>query len=177
MWLSVWSEVQIVCMWSSWCHCHPRIPSSLASFKSRHGLPFWYQLNQVFLEKSHQTVVVVIVIVGVIISLINKVLVIVIIMTVCVVRSKNLGYRAYPGMKLVCRWVVVFNAASRLVPVVAGKHAWTETNVLGSSDPFSTARHWSRRYCTVVTVYSYMRSVTWKLDIPVSEFRNSCWGT
>ena len=21
-WLSVWSEVQIICMWSSWCHCH-----------------------------------------------------------------------------------------------------------------------------------------------------------
>jgi len=21
-WLSLWSEVQIICMWSSWCHCH-----------------------------------------------------------------------------------------------------------------------------------------------------------
>jgi len=21
-WLSVWSEVQIICIWSSWCHCH-----------------------------------------------------------------------------------------------------------------------------------------------------------
>jgi len=21
-WLSVWSEVQMVCIWSSWCHCH-----------------------------------------------------------------------------------------------------------------------------------------------------------
>jgi len=24
-WLSVWSEVQMICMWSSWCHCHPII--------------------------------------------------------------------------------------------------------------------------------------------------------
>jgi len=22
-WLSVWSEVQMICVWSSWCHCHP----------------------------------------------------------------------------------------------------------------------------------------------------------
>jgi len=31
-WLSVWSEVQIVIVWSSCCHCRPR---SLASLKSR----------------------------------------------------------------------------------------------------------------------------------------------
>jgi len=24
-WLSVWSKVQMICMWSSWCHCHPII--------------------------------------------------------------------------------------------------------------------------------------------------------
>jgi len=24
-WLSVCSEVQMICMWSSWCHCHPII--------------------------------------------------------------------------------------------------------------------------------------------------------
>jgi len=24
-WLSVWSEVRIICIWSSWCHCHPII--------------------------------------------------------------------------------------------------------------------------------------------------------
>jgi len=24
-WLSVWSEVQMICIWSSWCHCHPII--------------------------------------------------------------------------------------------------------------------------------------------------------
>jgi len=33
VWLSVWSEVQTVCIWSSWCHCHPKTPSSVASFK------------------------------------------------------------------------------------------------------------------------------------------------
>jgi len=30
---------------------HPKAPSSLASFKSRLILPFWYQLTQVVLEK------------------------------------------------------------------------------------------------------------------------------
>ena len=24
MWLSMWSEVQIVCIWPSWCHCIPK---------------------------------------------------------------------------------------------------------------------------------------------------------
>ena len=24
VWLPVWSEVQIVCIWSSWCHCIPK---------------------------------------------------------------------------------------------------------------------------------------------------------
>jgi len=31
-WLSVGSVVQMIFIWSSWCHCHP---SSLASLKSR----------------------------------------------------------------------------------------------------------------------------------------------
>ena len=22
-WLSIWSKVQMICTWSSWCHCHP----------------------------------------------------------------------------------------------------------------------------------------------------------
>ena len=39
------------CIWSSWCHCHPKTPSSLASFKSRLVLPFRYRLTQVVLEK------------------------------------------------------------------------------------------------------------------------------
>jgi len=51
VWLSVWSEVQIVCIWSSWCHCHPQTPSSLASFKSRLVLPSWYWLTQAVLEQ------------------------------------------------------------------------------------------------------------------------------
>jgi len=25
VWLSLWSEVQTICIWSSWCHCHPII--------------------------------------------------------------------------------------------------------------------------------------------------------
>jgi len=32
VWLSVWIEVQMTCIWSSWCHCHPL---SLASLKCR----------------------------------------------------------------------------------------------------------------------------------------------
>ena len=51
VWLSLWSEVQIVCIWSSWCHYHPQTLSSFASFKSRLVLPFWYRLTQVVLEK------------------------------------------------------------------------------------------------------------------------------
>ena len=43
--------MQIVCMWSNRCHCHPKIPSSLASFKSKLVSPFWYRLVQVVLEK------------------------------------------------------------------------------------------------------------------------------
>jgi len=50
VWLSAWSELQIVCIWSSWCHCIPN-PQSLASFKSRLVLPLWYQLTHVVLEK------------------------------------------------------------------------------------------------------------------------------
>ena len=34
-WLSVWSVAQMICIWSSWCHCHGATPSSLASVKSR----------------------------------------------------------------------------------------------------------------------------------------------
>jgi len=47
-WLSVWSEVQIICVWSSWCHCHPIIS---CFSKIQNGLPFWCRLNQVVLEK------------------------------------------------------------------------------------------------------------------------------
>ena len=47
-WLSVWSMVQMICIWSSWCHCHPIIS---CSSKIQNGLPFWCQLTQVVLEK------------------------------------------------------------------------------------------------------------------------------
>ena len=40
-WLSVWSEVQIVCIWHiQLMPLHPKTPASLASFKSR--LVFFY---------------------------------------------------------------------------------------------------------------------------------------
>jgi len=32
VWLSVWSKVHMICIWSRWCHCHP---SSLTPVKSR----------------------------------------------------------------------------------------------------------------------------------------------
>jgi len=42
------SEVQVICIWSSWCHCHPIISCSP---KIQNGLPFWCRLTQVVLEK------------------------------------------------------------------------------------------------------------------------------
>ena len=42
------SEVQMICIWSSWCHCHPTIS---CSSKIQNGLPSWYRLTQVVLEK------------------------------------------------------------------------------------------------------------------------------
>ena len=47
-WVSVWSKVQIICIWSSWCHCHPIIS---CSSEIQNGLPFWCRLTQVVLEK------------------------------------------------------------------------------------------------------------------------------
>jgi len=49
VWLSVWSEVQMICTWSSWCHCRPIIS---CSSKIQNGLPFWCQLAQIVLEKG-----------------------------------------------------------------------------------------------------------------------------
>jgi len=57
-WGTVWSEVQMICTWSSWCHCHPIIS---CSSKIQNGLPFWCRLTQVVLEKGCQTDVVVVV--------------------------------------------------------------------------------------------------------------------
>ena len=47
-WLSVFSKVQMICIWSSCCHCHPIVS---CSSKINNGLPFWHQLTQVVLEK------------------------------------------------------------------------------------------------------------------------------
>jgi len=48
-WLSVWSEVQMIFIWSSWCHCHLIISCFI---KILNGLPFWCRLTQVVLEKN-----------------------------------------------------------------------------------------------------------------------------
>jgi len=47
-WLSVWSEVQMNCVWSSWCFCHPIISWFI---KIQNGLPFWCQFIQFVLGK------------------------------------------------------------------------------------------------------------------------------
>jgi len=46
-WSSVWSVVQMICIWSSWCHCHPVIS---CFSKIQKGLPFWCRLTRVVLE-------------------------------------------------------------------------------------------------------------------------------
>ena len=40
--------MQMICIWSSWCHCHPIISRFI---KIQNSLSFWCQLNQVVLEK------------------------------------------------------------------------------------------------------------------------------
>ena len=40
--------MQMICIWSVWCHCHPIIS---CSSKIQNGLPFWCRLTQVVLEK------------------------------------------------------------------------------------------------------------------------------
>jgi len=47
-WLSVWSVVQMICIWSSWCHC---LPINSCFSKMQNGLPFWCRLTHVVLEK------------------------------------------------------------------------------------------------------------------------------
>jgi len=48
-WLSVWSEVQMICIWYSCGHCHPIIS---CSSKIQNGLPFWCRLTQVIMKKG-----------------------------------------------------------------------------------------------------------------------------
>ena len=43
-WLSVCSEVQMICIWSSWCHCHCQ-PIICCSSKIHNGLPFWWRFT------------------------------------------------------------------------------------------------------------------------------------
>ena len=47
--VSVRSEVQMICTWSSWCHCHPII--SCCS-KIQNGLPFWCRLTRLSWKKG-----------------------------------------------------------------------------------------------------------------------------
>jgi len=47
-WLSDWSKVQMICLWSSWCDCYPIIS---CSNKIQNGLPCWCQLTLVILKK------------------------------------------------------------------------------------------------------------------------------
>jgi len=47
VWLSVWSKVEMICIWSNWCTA---TRSSLASLKSQMVLFFWYWLNQAVME-------------------------------------------------------------------------------------------------------------------------------
>jgi len=49
----VWSEVQMICIWSSWYHCHPIIS---CSSNIQIDLRFWCWLTQVVLEKRPFTV-------------------------------------------------------------------------------------------------------------------------
>ena len=57
--LSVCSEVQMICIWSSWCHSHPIIS---CSSKIQNGLPFWCRLTRLSWKRPlnrHLSVVVV----------------------------------------------------------------------------------------------------------------------
>jgi len=38
----------MICIWSSWCQCHPVISCFI---KIQNGLPFWYRITQVVLKK------------------------------------------------------------------------------------------------------------------------------
>ena len=53
-WLSVWSEVQMICIWSSWWHCHPVI-SCFMKIQHLSGAGFYPTTTTTFL--SHQNVV------------------------------------------------------------------------------------------------------------------------
>jgi len=39
-WLSVWCEVQVICIWSSWCYCQPATHHLLLHYN-----PEWFNLS------------------------------------------------------------------------------------------------------------------------------------
>jgi len=47
LWLFIWERVQMICIWSSWCHCHSIISCFV---KIWNGLPFWCWFTQVVLD-------------------------------------------------------------------------------------------------------------------------------
>jgi len=47
-WLSAWSEMQMICIWSGWCHYKPIISCFI---KIQNGLPFWCRFTKFVLEK------------------------------------------------------------------------------------------------------------------------------
>ena len=58
VWLCVWCEVQIVCIWSSWCHCIPK-----PRYLLHHLNPHWFYLSGAGLprlswKRGHETDVV-----------------------------------------------------------------------------------------------------------------------
>ena len=48
LWLSVWSERQMICIWCNWCHCHAIVS---CSSEIQSGLTFLVPVTQVDLEK------------------------------------------------------------------------------------------------------------------------------
>ena len=62
VWLSVCSEVQTVCIWSSWCHCIPKPRHLMRHLNPDWFLPFSYRLTLVVLGKRPLTDVVVVVV-------------------------------------------------------------------------------------------------------------------
>jgi len=60
VWLSVWSKVQMIRIWSSWCHCHPVISCSC---KIHNSLPLWCRLPRLSWKKGRKIDIVVVVVV------------------------------------------------------------------------------------------------------------------
>jgi len=48
VWLYLWSEMQMICIWFSWCHCHPILSCFI---KIQNHLPFLCGLSHMVLER------------------------------------------------------------------------------------------------------------------------------